>query len=138
MHFLSNKLTTYSCKSCGWSSNSATVHVNGYGDYECPHCEMEVIPTGECDATFWSVAVYETERRYGGPEEGGWYYEFGHLVNPAKVRVFESHAEAEAYQDSLWDQIEPEDKRGENRLVVVGWTEKLPDTHWPRVRPHYC
>jgi hypothetical protein len=99
---------------------------------------MDMSPTGECDATFWSVAVYETERRYGGPEEGGWYYDFGHIVNPAKIRVFESHAEAEAYQDQLWDQIEPEDKRGDNRLVVVGWTEKLPDTHWPRARPHYC
>lgn len=41
------------------------------------------------------VAVYETDRRYGGPEEGGWYYDAGELRRV--VRVFRPHQKVQAY-----------------------------------------
>jgi hypothetical protein len=28
----------------------------------------------------WFVNIYETDRIFGGPEEGGWYYDAGHLM----------------------------------------------------------
>ena len=28
----------------------------------------------------WTVAVYELNRHYGGPEEGGWHYDSRELV----------------------------------------------------------
>lgn len=31
--------------------------------------------------TFWSVALYFRERRYGGPEEGGWWYDQDTLLH---------------------------------------------------------
>ena len=31
-------------------------------------------------ADSWTVAVYERGRHYGGPEEGGWYYDSRELV----------------------------------------------------------
>lgn len=31
---------------------------------------------------WWTVAVYLVDRAYGGPEEGGWWYETGELVLP--------------------------------------------------------
>lgn len=29
---------------------------------------------------FWTVAFYEADRAYGGPEEGGWWYDCGTLL----------------------------------------------------------
>lgn len=31
-------------------------------------------------ADTWVVAVYDTDRHYGGPEEGGWWYDSRELV----------------------------------------------------------
>ena len=28
----------------------------------------------------WYVNIYKVDRAYGGPEEGGWYYDVGELV----------------------------------------------------------
>ena len=42
----------------------------------------------------YSVAVYEVDRAYGGPEEGGWWYDCGDLVRVAKR--FRS-------EDDAWD-----------------------------------
>lgn len=35
-----------------------------------------------------SVAVYLTQRLYGGPEEGGWYYEAGELCTQPELAAF--------------------------------------------------
>jgi hypothetical protein len=32
-------------------------------------------------APFWTVAIYLCDRMFGGPEEGGWYYDAGHRVD---------------------------------------------------------
>ena len=32
------------------------------------------------DRIIWYVNIYETNRAYGGPEEGGWYYDTGDLL----------------------------------------------------------
>ena len=51
------------------------------------------------------VALHETERRFGGHEEGGWWYE---AVRPSSepshnrlVRVFRSKSKAKRYRDRL-------------------------------------
>lgn len=38
--------------------------------------ELEAEPDTVTSA-YWSVAVYEVQRCYGGPEEGGWWYDRG-------------------------------------------------------------
>ena len=35
-----------------------------------------------------SVAVYLVQRLYGGPEEGGWYYEAGNLCTAPELTAF--------------------------------------------------
>ncbi|MFN8758829.1 MAG: hypothetical protein ACK5XA_08475 [Tagaea sp.] len=58
----------------------------------------------------WVVSVHLTDRGYGGPEEGGWYFDFGHPIgewdwarlvidhglDPAQIgpRVFGNHRDA--------------------------------------------
>lgn len=43
----------------------------------------------------YSVAVYRQDRLYGGPEEGGWWYDTGDLVRTC--RRFRHEAAAYAY-----------------------------------------
>lgn len=138
MHYLSNTISLHTCPECNRQMTYAEIHVDGYGDYRCPECECEVKLSGERAATYWSVALYDTHRSYGGPEEGGWYYDAGTMTQVNKVRVFEDFAQAEAYLSELWDGIKAEPRQGDSRLVAMGWTECLPQHHWPRVRPHYC
>jgi len=45
------------------------------------------------------VAVYLIDRAYGGPEEGGWYYEAGELVR--QVRLFKNEEAAMDYSRRL-------------------------------------
>ena len=40
---------------------------------------------------FWTVAVYFTQRRYGGPEEGGWWFDEDVLV-PANDPMIHEHS----------------------------------------------
>lgn len=41
------------------------------------------------------VALYYVQRRYGGPEEGGWYYNAG--VRKSKVKVFQDEQTARKF-----------------------------------------
>lgn len=54
------------------------------------------------------VNVYERTRRYGGPEEGGWYYDWDKLVESHNV----PYDEAEAKADTI-------DRKGEGDISSV-------------------
>jgi hypothetical protein len=45
--------------------------------------------------TTYTVAFYEIDRAYGGPEEGGWWFDTGRLERIA--RTFKSRDKAHAY-----------------------------------------
>lgn len=38
------------------------------------------------------IAFYEMDRHYGGPEEGGWWYDVGELARPFRVCIGEANA----------------------------------------------
>lgn len=54
----------------------------------------------------WFVNVYEVDRAYGGPEEGGWYYDTGRLM--ATYQISGSYDYVEELIDNLrngeWEQ----------------------------------
>lgn len=79
--------------------------------------------------------MYQRGREYGGPEEGGWWYDTGRLVEHRKVRVFESYAEAQARVQELYAEIRAGGWLSE--LAVVGFTECLPVPQTPERRPRY-
>ena len=58
------------------------------------------------------VAVYELDRAYGGPEEGGWYYDCGELVRV--VKRFDDERKARAYASRLNDKLY-------SRMKYYGW-----------------
>jgi hypothetical protein len=45
--------------------------------------------------TTYTVAFYEIDRAYGGPEEGGWWFDTGSFVRMS--RTFKTEAAAYAY-----------------------------------------
>lgn len=72
------------------------------------------------------VNVYEYEREYGGPEEGGWYYDAGYNgyvwnsyfdEDAAYARANELCKKLDKYQTAMVEEHRPRD--------------------WPEVRPHY-
>ena len=48
--------------------------------------------------THWTLSEYEVDRRYGGPEEGGWYYTEGRLVRT--IKRFSTRQQALDYRDA--------------------------------------
>jgi hypothetical protein len=114
--------------------DSGETYVNLYGDET-----RRVYRVDERPAEWFSVAVYTCYDVYGGPEEGGWYYYAGGLVEHHRIKFFDNYVEAMDYSASLWDWCDEENKdRGDVRLTVRCTTETMPDTHYPKRRPYYC
>ena len=94
--------------------------------------------TSERPALWWCVAVYTSNRAYGGPEEGGWWYNVGGLTEHHRIKFFEKYQDAYYYTQELWAWCMEENKdRGDEKLVVRAFTEQLPDTHYPKTQPFY-
>lgn len=86
------------------------------------------------------VNVYALFRAYGGPEEGGWYYDQGHPSGiSATVRGFHPKMvrnDAEEVQKALAETF-PEGQywTGEDGYRVL--IEEHEACEWPAERPHY-
>lgn len=97
------------------------------------------------------VWVAYVDRCYGGPEEGGWYYDTGEPVGPGRedspidlVQVFEDEDEARAARDALQAAVAEANigRRSPNSVLSCGdylqvmLTGTLPAA-WPETRPYY-
>ncbi len=104
----------------------------------------------EVQPKFIVVSIYEVNKAYGGPEEGGWWYTYGtpyiDLAWMAKVFRVEEEQEAREYQaklDEVCKVVNREEKRHPPSSVRCdGWlTTQLDFGHWPKdfpeERPHY-
>ncbi len=89
------------------------------------------------------VALYEIDRAYGGPEEGGWWYDTGVLARPLRVCPSEAAAAARAARaNRLLDRLQ-RGHREVGPLLYEGvrphacvFANTAPDAFPPR-RPHY-
>ena len=94
---------------------------------------------------FYSVSIHLYDRAYGGPEEGGWWFDYGEPDDGQWhfTRLFSTYREAKAYADTL-DPIT--DKLNEGRPDIgsvvsdgrfgIFIQEGYPHA-WPKKRPHY-
>jgi hypothetical protein len=83
------------------------------------------------------IGVYEAHQHYGGPEEGGWWYESGDLIE-----VWRADTEADAIDKA--DELREKYPRTGKRYSVIGgddWDVRLsagpPVRHYPEERPRY-
>lgn len=47
------------------------------------------------------LAFYEIDRSYGGPEEGGWYFDSGTFVRAMRVHLTDADATVTVTRDKL-------------------------------------
>jgi hypothetical protein len=96
---------------------------------------------------FYTVTLAHIDRHYGGPEEGGWWYDHASPLVEGEdadhVRVFHAEDDAVAYARSLSSvadaRNEAEGNRDLNSVlsegIVAAWIwEGFPQ---PAPRPHY-
>lgn len=104
-----------------------------WSDPELTHNEW-VTPDGKQQ---WFVAVYLADQGYGGPEEGGWWYECGELVQQTAVN---SREEAEELRERLREQFPDTGKRysvlsGDDYSIRIDIRPM--EAGYPETRPRY-
>lgn len=93
------------------------------------------------------VAIYMVDRAYGGPEEGGWYYDCGTLFTGFEPIVCRGNAEARAAcakcDAFIAERRINEGRHEPNSVLCDGWYAawsfsgtSAPD-HFPDKRPRY-
>ena len=89
------------------------------------------------------VNSYDVERVYGGPEEGGWYFDQG-LLNESKKFSFHGNKErglahydkAVEYAHQKAEELRNDNPAYRNRYKVeVSFNE---GANYPKVAPQYC
>lgn len=109
-----------------------------YGkDYYCSHCARlwhrrhDPLKEGE----IIEIGYYETGSNYGGPEEGGWWYETGERVE--FLRIPYSEAALEAAKAHLIATFGPERSRTSRMHgIQYKYGRDIP-VSWPARQPHY-
>jgi hypothetical protein len=90
------------------------------------------------------IGFYEMDRTFGGPEEGGWWYETGSLVRLHRVLCDEAKAHARAARaNRLLERVQCHSRPlssvaydgGRYRAIV--WDGNPPPV-FPVTAPHYC
>jgi len=89
------------------------------------------------------IAVYEINRAYGGPEEGGWYYDTGKLVRVLGTRSGEEAAYSLASRLNGWMERMQRNKRSISSVLYSGGCYSveahlyLPPACYPETKPYY-
>jgi hypothetical protein len=100
---------------------------------------------------FW-VGMYDTDRAFGGPAEGGWWFDYGELVTDARLYAEIGHlpsvhthrSEAQTARDAMRLALAPLNE-GRPKIGSVcsrgvydaQMHENTLLTHYPATRPHY-
>ena len=148
----------YECATCGREASVETLIWDQYE--ECYWCSVNGEDDHDCDgrmkwlrdepAEFVSIAMYTTHRVYGGPEEGGWWYDAGNMI-PRTLRNFgpedwgkdsEEEGSAQWYHKELQKQAYGDNEtnrrdRIEGRYLVTLRANKTAPGFFPAQRPIY-
>jgi hypothetical protein len=104
---------------------------------------------GSATVVMFSVGVYLIDRAYGGPEEGGWWYDCGQLVDPTEPLLAPTYhtlsvdAVAKALQVNIeLDKTLNKGRRPISSVLSEGQFAALvhvghPPQNYPTTRPHY-
>lgn len=92
------------------------------------------------------VTVYEIGRAYGGPEEGGWHYDYGTPIMDERNALYDDHDAAVEYAERLNVQLEQQNEEDGRRhpssvlssgdYLVALIDEDIP-APYPQRRPRY-
>lgn len=143
------------CGDCLDSTNGVTPLAEVDTDRQCVYCSALLVTFEELSDSaeepeddepetgsvqyaegFVFVNVYEVDRLYGGPEEGGWWYDAGQLITSRQV------TEESALDMKLSLQIKYPETGGSSSVFYSGgdyrvWIEDHPGADYPESRPMY-
>ena len=89
----------------------------------------------------WYVNEYEERRRYGGPEEGGWWFDAGHYITCHGAYPFRSMAVRRWRRLQSYVADLRADRHKPGNVLCSGWpvlyVENAPGASWPDRRPRY-
>lgn len=123
-----NEMMDLNCAACG----GPLVGLGALGDlhwFRCRNCGMDQsinhheddaeLHEGDCPEDvlappLYHVSKYEEQQLYGGPEEGGWWYDWTTYV--ATVGTFTKREDAQAFQDQLVKRDAPENAERKHRV----------------------
>lgn len=94
---------------------------------------------------FYTIAIYLADQAYGGPEEGGWYYQYGIRQDDWPPMVAATRTEAYALRGIVNDFLHHYTNAGRRSMYSVlseGVYEArvypgYPPASYPETRPHY-
>ncbi len=94
-------------------------------------------------AQTYSVAVYLVDKAYGGPEEGGWWYNAGEAVR--LIRTFKSETKASLFACRIQHLLDKTLNKGRREISSVLSTGRyyaevhdgIPPQVYPEVTPRY-
>jgi hypothetical protein len=83
------------------------------------------------------VNKYEIGRAYGGPEEGGWWYDYG--LFEGCEGMFTTRKEAREFADALTlvEGLQPDLNSVNTDYIVKFFVEEESGAHWPGEVPRY-
>jgi hypothetical protein len=83
------------------------------------------------------INIYLVNKQYGGPEEGGWYFDYGTFINGTSVRQGDAERMKEfaerLYNNEGRPEISSVLSKGRYQVVI----EDHLGEDWPKERPHY-
>ena len=111
---------------------------DSFDGHVCDGCGAEVVFAGTRPARWVGIAAYDVDRAYGGPEEGGWYYDAGTVI-PETIRCFEEGdiPAMQAYRELLEKRYPDPKWQVDGRVQIRTYTEEVPPMGFPRARPAY-
>lgn len=87
----------------------------------------------QADSTYVGIAAYDIDRKYGGPEEGGWHYDEGNVIKQTlrcyNVNQFE---ELLAYHMELHSRF----GRVKGKQIIL-YPDTIPPSRFPEDKPIY-
>ncbi len=87
------------------------------------------------------INVYLCDRAYGGPEEGGWWYDTREFIRSTQILPGGKGKRIQA-DENAWCDEENKFRRSDISSVLSEgryevWIEDQPGEHFPMERPHY-
>ena len=126
------------CYHCDyWKTDEDGYNIGNPEGFYCKHCDNDGhVTLQENDIVY--VNVYSVTRHYGGPEEGGWWYNWDNCIETYPVK----NKRAETILEEL--ESEYASKRYGNIYSVLGGRdieirlEAEPKESETKERPYYC
>jgi hypothetical protein len=112
------------------SAGFAAGELGGLIEHREPDGELVMIQLKLVLPAVAFLGAYQSGQVWGGPEEGGWSYDAGHLIEHWTCTPATYNAQRALMQQLIEEQaIEADTLLVSHRNVL---------THWPKQRPHYC